>query len=380
MRRVTDLLRSTLPDPQPALAERLRSGFLVDAALGALAAGRRERRAAGKAIARWFRQDRRLGAKDRPVAAEATYAAIRYEHLLVRAGARNDRDLVEGVRRLFEGDRLEALSSLSPAEDYATALGLDYAIAREWLEVHGEDGAAALGRALSLRAPTIVRANRLRCTRAALAARLEEDGITSHPCAEAPDGLVIETRANLVGLASFKDGWFEVQDESSQRLIEAIDPERGTPVIDLCAGSGGKSLALAARGARVRAWDARPDALEELARRAARAGAEIEITPDLGTAPVVLLDAPCSGTGRLRRDPALRWGLETGAYVEAQRQLLHDARGRVTPGGRLFYATCSLLRAENDHALEELEPIVKTTLWPHLHGTDGFHWSTWEIA
>jgi 16S rRNA (cytosine967-C5)-methyltransferase len=377
---MTDLLRCTLPDPQPALAERLRSGFLVDAALAALSAGRRERRAAGKAIARWFRQDRRLGAKDRPVAAEATYAAIRYEHLLVRAGARNDRDLVEGVRRLFEGDRLDALPALSPAEDYATALSLDYAIAREWLDIHGEDGAAALGSALSLRAPTIVRANRLRCTRASLAVRLEEEGVHSHPAPSAPDALVLDTRANLVGLASFRDGWFELQDESSQRLIEAIDPAPGTAVIDLCAGSGGKSLALAARGARVRAWDTRDDVLEELAKRAARAGAEIEITPDLGTAPIVLVDAPCSGTGRLRRDPALRWGLEAGAYVELQRQLLQEAREHVTPGGRLFYATCSLLRAENEHTLDGRAPTRKMTLWPHLHGTDGFHWSEWEIG
>jgi 16S rRNA (cytosine967-C5)-methyltransferase len=376
---MTDLLRCTLPDPQPALAERLRSGFLVDAALGALGAGRRERRAAGKAIARWFRQDRRLGAKDRPIVAEATYAAIRYEHLLVRAGARNDRELVEGVRRLYEGDRLDALPTLSPAEDYASALSVDYALAREWLDVHGEEGAAALGRALSLRAPTIVRANQLRCTRAALAARLEEEGVRSH-ASNASDGLVIETRANLVGLASFRDGWFEVQDDSSQLLVEAIAPAQGSTVIDLCAGSGGKSLALAARGARVRAWDARGDALEELARRAARAGAEIEITPELGTAPIVLVDAPCSGTGRLRRDPALRWGLEAGACVELQRQLLHQAAERVTPGGRLFYATCSLLRAENEHLLEGREPTRKSTLWPHLHGTDGFHWSEWEIA
>jgi 16S rRNA (cytosine967-C5)-methyltransferase len=376
---MTDLLRCTLPDPQPALAERLRSGFLVDAALGALAAGRRDRRAAGKAIARWFRQDRRLGAKDRPVAAEATYAAIRYENLLVRAGARNDRDLVEGVRRLHEGDRLDALPSLSPAEDYASALSLDHAIAREWLDVHGEDGAAELGKALSLRAPTIVRANRLRCTRASLAARLDEEGVHSHPAANTPDALVLDTRANLVGLASFRDGWFELQDESSQRLIDAIDPAPGTEVIDLCAGSGGKSLALAARGARVRAWDTREDMLDELAKRAARAGAEIEITPELGTAPIVLVDAPCSGTGRLRRDPALRWGLEAGAYVEVQRQLLQEGSERVTPGGRLFYATCSLLRAENEHTLDGREPIRKTTLWPHLHGTDGFHWAEWEM-
>jgi 16S rRNA (cytosine967-C5)-methyltransferase len=377
---MTDLLRCTLPDPQPALADRLESGFLADAVLRALEAGRRDRRAAGKALARWFRHDRRLGAKDRPVVAEATYAAIRYENLLVRAGARSDRDLVDGVRRLFAGDRLEGLAALSPSEDYATALGLDYAIAREWIDVHGDDGAAALGKALSVRAPTIVRANRLRCTRAALAARLAEEGVSSRPCAHAADGLVIETRANLVGLESFRAGWFEVQDESSQWLIDAIDPSPGATVIDLCAGAGGKALALAARGARVRAWDERSDALDELERRAARAGAAVEITPDLGTASIVLVDAPCSGTGRLRRDPALRWGLEAGAHVETQRRLLHDARARVEPGGRLVYATCSLLGAENDHALEGLDPIAKRTLWPHLHGTDGFHWTIWALA
>ncbi len=131
-------------------------------------------------------------------------------------------------------------------------------------------------------------------------------------------------------------------------------------MIDLCAGAGGKALALAAKGARVRAWDERSEALAELERRAARAGADIEITPEPGTADVVLVDAPCSGTGRLRRNPALRWGLEAGAFVDVQRQLLRAARGCVAPGGRLVYATCSLLRAENDHGLEGLERLRET--------------------
>jgi len=142
---------------------------------------------------------------------------------------------------------------------------------------------------------------------------------------------------------------------------------------------GGKALALAARGARVRAWDVRGDALGRLQRRVLRAGADVTVTRP-APAPVVLVDAPCSGVGRLRREPALRWGLEPSARLALQRQLLAQGAELVEPGGLLVYATCSLLAEENAHAPPggPWERVEERVLWPHREGTDGFSWRSWR--
>ncbi len=335
-------------------------------------------------LARRFREERRLGSKERPVVAEAVYGVIRHERLLDRAGAGDDDARVDGLADLLSGDRLAGLEAGDPRTDYADALSLPERLAGEWLDRLGPLEAARLGAALAGRAPLTVRANRARTDRARLAARLEAEGLRVEPCAGAPDGLRLLDRVNAPSLAAFQEGLFEVQDEASQRLCEAaLDAlaRAGLPTraLDLCAGSGGKTLALAARGVRVRAHDVRSRALDELWTRARRAGLDALIR--LGEprpAPLVLVDAPCSGTGRLRRDPALRWGLRP-PDLDLQRQLLHQGAALVEPGGLLLYATCSLQRAENDHepgpgwTCEE-----RVELWPHREGTDGFAWSLWR--
>jgi 16S rRNA (cytosine967-C5)-methyltransferase len=153
------------------------------------------------------------------------------------------------------------------------------------------------------------------------------------------------------------------------RLIaEMITP--GARVLDLCAGAGGKSLALAALGARVQAWDVRTAALHELDRRARRAGLEVAIGPPRGRYDVVLVDAPCSGTGVLRRHPENRWKLRFP--TDTQAELLARA---MTMAPRVVYATCSLARRENEDLVRRVagNPRREATLWPAVG--EGFYWA-----
>jgi 16S rRNA (cytosine967-C5)-methyltransferase len=377
-----DLLRAALPtELDPDLARSARKPFLRDAALEALAHGRENIPGAGKALARWFRQARRLGSRDRPIVSEGVYGMIRHEHLLIRAGARSPEELHEAWCRMMEGDRFEQIESSSPAEDLATAMSIPFLLAQEWLEYLGEEEVVELAQSLGKRAPMTIRANRLQLSREELAQRLADEEIPTTPTRFAPDGLHLGKRVALGNLETWKTGAFEVQDESGQRFIEAIPGlGPGVEALDLCAGAGGKSLAMASRGARVHAWDVRSKILGELRRRAERAGAEIVIdTPE--PADVVVLDSPCSGTGRLRREPALRWGLEILARVDLQQELIEDSACLVREGGILAYATCSLVAAENGHGPPSegvWTELDRQVLWPHRDGCDGFGWVIWR--
>jgi 16S rRNA (cytosine967-C5)-methyltransferase len=379
-----DLLRSALPEPDDARARALAKPFRQQAVLKALATARANPRFATPELSRYFRKNRSLGSRDRKAVQAAVYDIIRHEHLLIRAGARGDADLLQRWLAVLEGDRLPDLTGGDPAEDFATALSLGFRIAREWLDTLGPEEAAQLAQAQATRAPTVIRANRLLCTRDSLRTRLQEESVSTLTSPHAPDALIVENRLPFTRLDSFREGWFEVQDTSSQRFVEAIPLEPGQRVLDLCAGAGGKSLALAALGARVRAWDIRDSVLDELVKRADRASASISVGPPR-PAPVVVVDAPCSGTGRLRREPALRWRLEQDAHLPDQWDLVAGAAELVEPGGILAYATCSMLKSENDPPLpealnDEFELVDHQMLWPHRDHCDGFGWRIWRRA
>jgi 16S rRNA (cytosine(967)-C(5))-methyltransferase len=256
-------------------------------------------------------------------------------------------------------------------------------IARVLIEDLGAAAGVAVLRAQNQRAPLTVRANLLRCTRAELAERLAREGIESTPTARVPHGLQLHTRTNAYGLAAFQQGWFELQDEGSQLIAELVQPPPGSLVVDACAGAGGKTLALGAllhnRG-RLVAIDVDRDKLDELRRRARRAGltnvqvlctsmagdeqaggrAPFQPLPaDLTSrgAARVLVDAPCSGLGVLRRNPEARWRLRREDLDEIgakQRAILSGAARLVQPGGRLIYATCTILKRENDDVVAGL--------------------------
>ncbi|MGN6108764.1 MAG: RsmB/NOP family class I SAM-dependent RNA methyltransferase, partial [Kofleriaceae bacterium] len=278
------------------------------------------------------------------------------------------------------------------------------------------DQAEPLARALNQRAPMTVRANTLIGDRDALAAELAREGIATHPGRWCDTALIVESRTNLFGLEAFKRGALEAQDEGSQLLAElavASAPDRPM-IIDLCAGAGGKTLAIAARLAnrgRLIASDVDDRKLDELRRRARRATVsnaqaihlEAGLWPPAldalrGKADVVLVDAPCSGIGALRRNPEARWRLreqDLAGFAARQREILDGATTLLAPGGRLVYATCTLLAIENQDVVEatlaarpELAPVPLDavlgarapalaadrwfTVAPHVHGTDGF--------
>lgn len=270
--------------------------------------------------------------------------------------------------------------------------------------------AEALAEALDRPGPVCLRANALRATRAALAARLAAEGIATRPGPLAPHALVVEgPRPNLLGLAAAREGLLEVQDEGSQLLGAAVEARPGEAVLDACAGAGGKALLLAAdvgpAGA-VHAADPDAERLGRLARRARVAGAEAIIRLHGPAAPAALrvdralVDAPCSELGPLRRGPDLRWRLDPAAFAALpalQAELLARAARHVRPGGRLVYATCTFRREEDEEvalAFEAAHPTFRRIApavdpaaltpdgflrtWPHRHGTDAFFAAAWE--
>lgn len=377
-----DILRAALPTVDPTRATALRKPFRYHAVLEAFRVARAAPRFASPNLARHFRQARSLGSKDRKLVQDAIFDLIRHEAFFRRVGATDDNTLLNALLEWLDGERFPTAQATDPISDYATALNLPHAIAAEWWQALGPDEAVRFANVQAQRAPTVLRPNRLRCTPQRLQQRLLDEGIRTEPHPLVPDALVVDQRAAFPTSPAFQDGWFEVQDASSQAFVAAVPLESETEVLDLCAGAGGKSLAFASLGARVCAWDVRPQALRELEKRATRARTAIRIQPP-APADVVVIDAPCSGTGRLRREPALRWKLDPSEFLEAQKALLESALPWVRPNGILAYATCSLLQAENhpplpERLVAEFSPIEQRVLWPHTHHTDGFGWSIWR--
>jgi 16S rRNA (cytosine967-C5)-methyltransferase len=300
---------------------------------------------AGPTLSRALREERSLGSKERPVAGDVLTGLVRHERALARLAPD---PLVAWIRLCEEG--VPALAD--PPNAYAIATSLPDELADEWWERLGPEAAVALAQTIAGRAPVWLRA--------------------LHPHAEVPvphsregSAIRLDARANVNLFPDFKAGRLEVQDLGSQRIAEAAFVGEGCTVLDLCAGAGGKSLALAALGARVTAWDVRRAALHQLAERAHRARLSIEIAEPRGLYDVVLVDAPCSGSGVLRRHPENRWKLRFPTHT--QRSLLAQARAL---GGKVVYATCSLARRENEDIAGE-----GTTLWPTPGGGEGYFWA-----
>ncbi|OYY90872.1 MAG: RNA methyltransferase [Sphingomonas sp. 28-66-16] len=316
--------------------------------------------AADTLIARYFADRRYAGSKDRRAVRELVYAAIRRAGERPATGRAAMLALAAGdpvLRALFDGSP-HGPAAIGPSEPAAMA-GVAPAWLVDRLLASGLDE-DELG-ALIDRAPLDIRVNRARADRAAVIAAI--DGATASP--HAPDGVRLPSGTNVEALDLWAGGAIEVQDEGSQIVTMAAAAAPGMAVIDLCAGAGGKTLALAAAMAgqgRLLACDIDRNRLARLAPRAARAGAcnietrlldpgnEAAALADWqGRADVVLIDAPCSGTGTWRRNPEARWRL-TPARLErlmsTQAMLLALAATLVKPGGAIVYIVCSLLDAE----------------------------------
>jgi 16S rRNA (cytosine967-C5)-methyltransferase len=292
-------------------------------------------------------------------------------------------------------DRALALTGLSaaPARQGAPQRLADRWSLPDWLETHllSElgDAADAFCASVAIPGPVCLRANRLLCAREELASRLAGEGIATVPAPRAPDALLVTTpRPNLFGAQAWRDGLFEPQDEGSQLLGLLVGAQRGETVLDLCAGAGGKSLLLAAQRARVLAYDVERERLDRLRTRAARAraGGYIEIVDRPRAADRVLVDAPCSELGILRRGPDARWRIDPrtlASLPSLQRDLLEFAAPFARK--RLVYGTCTVNRMENevlassfesDHG--EFRRTATFRVLPHVDGTDGFFGAVWD--
>jgi 16S rRNA (cytosine967-C5)-methyltransferase len=387
---------------------------------------------ADKQMEQYFRKHRRLGVRDRGFVAETVYGALRRLRLW-RHVAGDDADdaalitlelLHQGFSaRALEQARLgevmtlrhqaEQLRSLDKA---ALPLGVRTSLPDWLVDGLGRDLDAkeieALATALNRAAPLDIRANTLKAGRDRLAERLHREGIDMVPTPFSPVGLRRDDRAPLFATEAFRDGWFEVQDEGSQLLALLVEPRRREMVADYCAGAGGKTLMLGAMMANtgmLYAFDTHARRLAEMRPRLARAGLDNvrvvtlagERDPLLsrlaGKMHRVLVDAPCSGTGTLRRNPDIKWRpIDLEDIVATQKRILASAARLARPGGRLVYATCSLLAAENEDVVSDflaghgdfrLVPVAgilarqrvdlpqageMLRLYPHRHGTDGF--------
>lgn len=357
---------------------------------------------ADRIISEWFRSRRFAGSGDRRAVRELAYAAIRSCGELPETGRAAMLLLAQGdpaLAGLFDGSR-HAPAPIAPDEPVAIA-----GIAPHWLEAalaeSGIDAAAAA--ALLGRAPLDIRVNQLKADRATLHLPLEAEKMP------APQGLRLPFGTPVEQWDAFQSGAIEVQDGGSQLACLAVAAQPGETVVDLCAGAGGKTLALAAamdnRGTLI-ACDTDRNRLSRLPPRGERAGAAIistrlldpgrELTAleDLvGKVDAVLVDAPCSGTGTWRRNPEARWRLtprELERVAGLQARLLDLATQLLRPGGRLIFVTCSLLDAEGAGQAEALltrhpgwraEPLdlpagsprgAGWRLSPVQDGTDGF--------
>jgi len=388
--------------------------------------------AVDKGLSEYFRANPKLGQSDRGMVAETIYAVLRNRRTLTAAcGSEYPRELAlaalarvrgmnlkqfEHVLRPNEADLIQRIKAYK-ADEAPVAVRMDLP---DWLwdrlvAARGEAGAEALARGLKQPAPLDVRVNMVKMSRDEALAQLRASGVEGAITPYSPHGIRLQGKPVLQRNPLFMSGAIEVQDEGSQLLAELVAPKRGEMVIDFCAGAGGKTLALGAlmrSSGRLYALDVAAGRLSKLKPRLSRSGLsnvhpvriesenDIKVKRMAGKADRVLVDAPCSGLGTVRRNPDLKWRHEPSDIAELavkQSAILEAAARLVKPGGRLVYATCSLLEEENRAVVDaflvahsefsELDCVQLLAkrgiviesaaapaleLLPHVHGTDGF--------
>ena len=337
---------------------------------------------ADKVVQKVLKYDKRWGARDRGFIAETTYDMVRWKRLYSEIGeikapyTRPKLFRMFAVWAVLKGIKLPDWKQIEPTPerrikgkfDELSKIRKYRESVPDWLDLLGEK---ALGdalwtkelAALNEQASVILRTNTLKTTKDKLRDNLTELGIYTDSIKGHPQALKLEQRANVFTTEAFDSGWFEVQDASSQLVAEALDVKPGQRVVDCCAGAGGKTLHLAAlmeNKGQLIAMDIYANKLKELQRRAKRAGAfNIEPRHISSTKVIkklhekadrVLIDAPCSGLGVLRRNPDAKWKLQESfleKITQTQRDILQDYSKMVKDGGKMVYATCSILPQEN---------------------------------
>lgn len=352
-------------------------------------------------INRYFKERRYIGSKDRGAIAALTYLIIRnYASLgwcVMQHGLEGTRALAIAALLLMEKKKLPVLQNLFSGEQFAPSrlTAAESAFAKaiagqellhkdmpdharynypQWLE---SDLKSSLGdkwkeelQALAQEAPVDLRTNTLLTTRDALIAALRKEGYEAEPTPHSPIGVRLSKRGPVFTSATFKQGWFEMQDEGSQLVSLMLGAKPGQKVIDFCAGAGGKTLAIAAEmrnKGRILAWDTSEKRLKQMPERLRRAKVDnvqmhaLESEHDAfvkrhkDSADAVLIDAPCSGSGTWRRNPDLKWRFhakDLQEIVALQQRVLSSAARLVKPEGHLLYVTCSTLQKENEQQID----------------------------
>lgn len=432
----TSAPRPTAPRRTPTQPERAPriTTLIVDSLAEALATILPFDYPADVQMSRYFRANPNLGSRDRSLVAEAIFFALRHYATLgwvmqpALAGRATRLAALVTLARQHGLDALEERALRGDAAAVKRALGVELARAPasvraelpNWLFLELQrlyPDSDALIKALTEPAPLDLRVNSVKAERDAVLAEFAGYGVQCQATRYSPDGIRLSDKPALTQWAAFREGRIEVQDEGSQLIARLVAPRRGEMVIDFCAGAGGKTLALGAlmrSSGRLYAFDVNARRLDGLGPRLKRSGlsnvhpvairneSDIRVKRLGGKCDRVLVDAPCSGSGTLRRNPDLKWRFdqpELARVSELQRTLLAAASRLVKPGGRLVYATCSLLARENQEVIEEFiaaQPEFRIlpaaellatqsvvidhadrfapyfVMLPHLHGTDGF--------
>ncbi|MDQ7968782.1 MAG: RsmB/NOP family class I SAM-dependent RNA methyltransferase [Oxalicibacterium faecigallinarum] len=387
-------------------------------------------------LSRYFREHPRLGGRERGVIAEAIYGLLRNKSVYTNFAESGTGPIMRRMTLLGLADAagVDALGGLSEEErvwlervmqiDRSTLPAALRANLPEWLfdKLVARDGEAAtleLAQAMNKPAPLDLRVNAIKADRDAVVAELAQAPILCESMPYAPLGIRVIKKPALQNLPLFKNGSIEVQDEGSQLLSQIVGAKRGEMVVDFCAGAGGKTLSLGAamrNTGRLYAFDISDKRLAKLKPRLARSGLsnvhpvliahenDAKVKRLAGKIDRVLVDAPCSGLGTLRRNPDVKWRQTPQALSELnekQISILSAAARLVKPGGRLVYATCSILDEENDAIVAQflaarddftllpmnqvlleqkvaLEMDDYLKLLPHKHQTDGFFAAVFE--
>lgn len=402
-----------------------------------------QRAPADAVLAQYFRERRYIGAKDRGAIAELLYYILRHgaalEWWLERSHPQGGtRGIVILALVFFRNADLDAINTWfggaeycprplsQPERDMVTLYSgktlihgnlpqparLNYP---DWMEsrllkLFGDKLYLAM-EAMNTEAPVDLRVNTLKASRQQVLDALVAAGFAPEPTPFAPNGIRLAKRGPLFATQAFRDGWFEMQDEGSQLVSSLVEAGAKQKVIDFCAGAGGKTLSIAAtmqNKGRLLAWDTSEARLSQLPKRLTRAGVQNTqvhaiasesdqfIKRHKDSADWVLIDVPCTGTGTWRRNPDLKWRTEEkdlAEMVDIQKRVFDSAARLVKAGGRIVYATCSLLEEENEKQVEAflaahenfaLEPVTRPfipmnavsagylRLYPHQHNTDGF--------
>jgi len=361
-----------------------------------------------------LKEHKKWGSRDRRLVAGAIYDIVRYRRKFSAVAAdkagRTDHATLFWIWATAEGYELPYWAKIENISQEKVSEALQNVEPRavresipDWLDNRGEEemGTERWEKelaALNEEADVVIRVNTQLTNPDRLQQWLQEEGIETEQLPGFPDALRLLKRRPIQHLKAFKIGHFEIQDANSQMVAPMLDPQEGEFIIDTCAGAGGKSLHLACLmkdQGEILAMDIHDKKLKELEKRAKRSqlrsiqtlliNKKTDLSEYHGKADKVLIDAPCSGLGVLRRQPDTKWKLTADKlfrYTELQQQLLQKYSAFVKPGGALVYATCSILPSENQEQIKKFlesqagvdyELTEDYTLWASVTGFDGFY-------